>query len=171
MIVVEHTIQKIVDTIPSIQINASLTTQPKFHWGDEDELNRYVQLMKDGSYPLIWLLPSPDKYEGSSRQDVVKECSFIIATRETRTDLFNNERYKKSFDIVLQPLTKNLIHGLSASNATSRIGDEWEIMKLPNYSAESEKNGTIDLWDAIALTINVRFNSNLKCLKAIDYGS
>jgi hypothetical protein len=171
MIVVEHTIQKIVDTIPSIQINSSLNTKPKFHWGDEDELNRYVQLMKDGSYPLIWLLPSSDKYEGSLGQDVVKECSFIIATRETRTDLFNNERYKKSFDIVLQPLTKNLIHGLSVSTITSRIGDEWEIMKLPNYSAESEKNGTIDLWDAIALTINVRFSSNLKCLKAIDYGS
>ena len=31
MIVVEHTIQKIVDTIPSIQINASLNTKPKFH--------------------------------------------------------------------------------------------------------------------------------------------
>jgi hypothetical protein len=171
MIVVEHTIKEIVDTIPAIQINSELLAKPKFHWGDEDELNRYVQLMKEGSYPLIWLLPSPDNYEGSLGQDVIKECSFIIATRETRQEMFNNERYKTSFDIVLQPLTDNLIHGLSVSTATSRIGDKWEIMKFPNYSAESQKNGTIDLWDAISLTIDVRFNSNLKCLKTISYGS
>lgn len=117
------------------------------------------------------VLPSTDNYEGALGQDLTKECSFIIATRETRQSLFNNERYKTSFDLVLQPLTDNLIHGLTVSNATSRIGDNWKILKLPNYSAESEKNGTIDLWDAISLTIDVRFNSNLKCLNAINYGS
>ena len=124
MIVAEHTVRDIIATIPAIQINASKLSKPKFHWGDEDELNRYVQLMKDNSYPLIWLLPSVDKYEGALGQDLIKECSFIIATRETRQAMFNNERYK---------------------------------------------NGTIDLWDAISLTINIRFNSNLKCLKSISY--
>ena len=126
MIVAEHTIRDIIATIPAIQINSNTLSKPKFHWGDADELNRYVQVMKEGSYPLIWLLPSPDNYEGATGQDLTKECSFIIATRETR---------------------------------------------LPNYSAESEKNGTIDLWDAISLTIDVRFNSNLKCLNTISYVS
>ena len=168
MIVAEHTVRDIIATIPAIQINANKLSKPKFHWGDEDELNRYVQVMKEDSYPLIWLLPSPDKYEGALGQDLTKECSFII---ETRQAMFNNERYKTSFDLVLQPLTENLIHGLTASNATSRIGDNWDILKLPNYSAESEKNGTIDLWDAISLTINIRFNSNLKCLNSISYGT
>ena len=171
MIVAEHTIRDIIATIPAIQINSNTLSKPKFHWGDADELNRYVQVMKEGSYPLIWLLPSPDNYEGATGQDLTKECSFIIATRETRQSLFNNERYKTSFDLVLQPLTENLIHGLTVSNATSRIGDNWKILKLPNYSAESEKNGTIDLWDAISLTIDVRFNSNLKCLNTISYVS
>ena len=170
MIVSEHTIRDIVATIPAIQINSNTLSKPKFHWGDADELNRYVQVMKEGSYPLIWLLPSPDNYEGATGQDLTKECSFIIATRETRQSLFNNERYKTSFDLVLQPLTENLIHGLTVSNATSRIGDNWKILKLPNYSAESEKNGTIDLWDAISLTIDIRFNSNSKkCLNPINY--
>jgi len=171
MIVVEHFIRAIVETIPAIQINPTLLANAKFHWGDEDELNRYVQLKKEGSYPLIWLLPSPDNYEGASGQEIVKECSFIIATRETRQDLFNDERYVTSFDLVLQPLTENLIHGLTTSNITERIGNTWEIMKFPNYSAASEKNGTIDIWDAIGLTINVRFKSNLQCLKPISYGS
>ena len=170
MIVSEHTIRDIVATIPQIRLNSGTTRYPKFHWGDEDELNRYVQIMKLDSYPLIWLLPSTDNYEGSTGQDLTKECNFIIATRETRQDLFNNERYKKSFDIILQPLTERLIHGLTVSSLTSRIGDNWKILKLPNYSAESEKNGTIDLWDAISLTIDIRFNSNSKnCLNPINY--
>lgn len=169
MIVVEHVIAKIIDTIPSIALNAEVSSKPKFHWGDEFELNRYIQLMKEESYPLIWLLPSPDKYEGSNGQEVVKECEFIIATRETRTDLFNNQRYINSFDLVLQPLTEKLIHGLTVSSITNRIGDEWEVTKFPNYSASSEENATIDIWDAISLTISVRFNGGLKCLKPIFY--
>jgi hypothetical protein len=169
MIVVEHMIRAIVDTIPSIQINDNLVAKPKFHWGDEDELNRYVQLKKDNSYPLIWLLPSPDPYKGTLGQEVVKECSFIIATRETRQELFNDQRYITSFDLVLQPLTEYLIHGLTASTITDRVDDSWETLKLPNYSAESKKNGTIDLWDAIGLTITVRFKSKIQCLKPISY--
>lgn len=171
MIVVEHMIRAIIEMIPAIQLNPTLLANAKFHWGDEKELNRYVQLKKEDSYPLIWLLPSPDNYEGARGQEVIKECSFIIATRETRQELFNDERYIRSFDLVLQPLTDYLIHGLTVSTISDRIGNDWEIMKFPNYSAESLKNGTIDLWDAIGLTINVRFKSNLQCLKPINYGS
>jgi len=171
MIVTEHFIQAIVDTIPSVRINQNVSSKPKFHWGDEDELNRYVQLKQNDSYPLIWLLPTTDNYEGSLGQEVIKECSFIIATRETRKELFNNERYKKSFDTVLQPLTDKLIHGLTTSSISDRVGDKWEVMKFPNYSASSDENGTIDLWDAIGLTIEVRFHSDLKCIKTINYGS
>jgi len=171
MIVTEHVIRAIVGTIPSIQLNPSLLAKAKFHWGDEDELNRYIQLKKEDSYPLIWLLPSPDNYEGSLGQEVVKECTFIIATRETRKDLFNDQRYIKSFDLVLQPLTNYLVHGLTVSTITDRTNDAWEIMKFPNYSADSDKNGTIDIWDAIKLTIEVRFKSNIKCLKTINYGN
>lgn len=171
MIVVEHSIKAIVDTIPLIALNQNVSVKPKFHWGDEKELNRYIQLKKEDSYPLIWLLPSSDNYEGVNGSEVVKECNFIIATRETRKELFNNQRYIKSFDLVLQPLTEYLIHGLTVSSITDRIGNEWEIQKFPNYSAQSEENGTIDLWDVISLNINVRFKSNIKCLKSINYGS
>ena len=171
MIVVEHMLRAIIDTIPSIQVRPDFLSKAKFHWGDEDELNRYIQLKKDGSYPLIWLLPSPDAYKGTLGQEVIKECSFIIATRETRQDLFNDVRYVTSFDLVLQPLTGFLIHGLTASTITDRVEDSWEILKLPNYSAESKKNGTIDTWDAIGLTMTVRFKSNIKCLKSISYDS
>tara|TARA_R110000782_G_scaffold152954_1_gene245523 strand:- start:2192 stop:2713 length:522 start_codon:yes stop_codon:yes gene_type:complete len=170
MIVVEHSIRDIIKGMPSLQINPTKSSLPKFHWGDKKELNRYIQVMKEGSYPLIWLLPSVNTYEGNTGQSVTKECSFIIATRETRQSLFNNERYLKSFDIVLNPLTANLIHGLTSSNITSRIGNNYETLNEPNYSEDDgESNGTIDLWDAVSLTINVRFTDNIKNLKSIIY--
>ncbi len=46
MIVVEHMLRAIIDTIPSIQVRPDFLSKAKFHWGDEDELNRYIQLKK-----------------------------------------------------------------------------------------------------------------------------
>ncbi len=169
MIVVEHAIRAIVATIPTIQINASLSATPKFHWGDELELNRYIKLKKDGAYPLVWLLPDSDKYEGENGEKAIRKCAFIIATREIRKELFNDQRYIKTFDVVLNPLTEYLIKGLTVSSISDRIGNGFTTTKFPNYSAESEKNGTIDTWDAIRLEIEVRFFGKITCLKQIIY--
>ena len=170
MIIPEHSIRDIIAGMPTVRINSGLTVSPKFHWGNKKELNRYIQVQKENSYPLIWLLPSLESHEGSTGQSLTKECSFIIATRETRSSLFNNERYKISFDIVLNPLTNNLIHALISSNITSRIGETHDVFKLPNFSEDDgESNVTIDLWDAISLDMNVRFSSNIKNLKQIVY--
>jgi hypothetical protein len=169
MIVVEDSLTEIIKYIPKVQINVSIASKAQFIWGDANELNRYIASKKSNSYPLIWLLPSEDIYEGSKGQTVDKECTFIIATRETRTDLLNAERYRNSFKWVLNPLTANLIHGLSSSNITSRSGEEYQILKLPNYSDDQIKNGTIDLWDAISLKINIRFTNNVENLKPIIY--
>lgn len=171
MIVVEYSIRDIIKGIPAIQINPNVLAFAKFHWGDEKELNRYIELKKIDSYPLIWLLPSTDEYndEGSHKESVVKDCSFVIATRETRVELFNDQRYLKTFEIVLNPLTDFLIQGLTKSNITARMSNKFEIFKHPNYSAASKENGTIDLWDAIKLDIQVRFKNNRLCLKTINY--
>lgn len=169
MIVAEHSIRDIVNLMPLIQMNPSLSLKPKFHWGDEQELNRYIELQKENSYPLIWLLPSVDNHNGSKYQKLDKECSFIIATRETRKELFNDQRYIKSFDLVLNPLADYLVHGLTTSNISERIENDFDLFKHPNYSAVSEKNGTIDIWDAIKLDIKIRFKNNINCLKPIYY--
>ena len=171
MIVVEYSIRDIIKGIPEIQINSTLLAKANFHWGDEQELNRYIQLKKENSYPLIWLLPSTDNYndEGSNKETVIKDCTFVIATREIRKDLFNDQRYLKTFEVVLNPLTEYLVKGLTKSNITNRIGTEFDIFKHPNYSAESEENGTIDIWDAIKLDIKVEFKNNRECLKTISY--
>ena len=169
MIITEYSIKSIVETIPAVVLNPTVTLTPRFHWGDEKELNRYIQMKKEDSYPLIWLLPSPDIYIGGRLQFVSKECSFVIATRETRTDLFNDQRYTKTFEHVLNPLVNNLVYGLSKSSISEIDGENTlSIYKHPNYSAESEENGTIDVWDAIKLEVKIKFREN--CLKPISYG-
>lgn len=172
MIVTEHVIRSIIETLPSIDLSPSkLGIQPKFHWGDELELNRYIQKKKDASYPLIWLLPSSDGHLGGG-QNAEKTCTFIIATREMNDSLFNDERYKLSFDLVLNPVTDYLVQGLTKSSLTSVNSREWETKNFPHYSADSEQNATIDKWDAKQLIIDVTFNGNdLKCLKTISYGT
>lgn len=172
MIVAEHRIRDIIAMIPAIRINDNFTLRPNFHWGDEKELNRWIQEKAENAYPLIWLLPSLDDVKGRG-VELEKKCEFIIATREIHKDLFNDERYLNSFDTVLNPLTEDLIHGLNASSISDLIGQEWQTFKFPNYSnvdtyTKKEKNGTIDLWDAIKLSIKVRFNNN--CLNTIKYG-
>ena len=168
MIVTEHSIRAIIETIPEVRINDSLSKTPSFHWGDKAELSRYLKLKGGSAYPLIWLLPSADNYSGNGKQ-VDKECVFVVAQRETEQDMYNDERYVNAFATVLNPLTDKLIHGLKVSTISNVDSLEWEITKFPNY-AEADKNYTIDLWDAIQLTISVRFNNTSDCLKAIDYG-
>ncbi len=168
MIVTEHNIRAIIDTIPEIRINDSLSKKPSFHWGDKAELSRYLKLKNNAAYPLIWLLPSSDDYIGNG-QEVDKDCVFIIAQREDRQNMYNDERYVKAFATILNPLTDDLIHGLKVSTISNVDTLEWSITKFPNY-VEADKNYTIDLWDAIQLTISVRFNNTSECLKAIDYG-
>jgi hypothetical protein len=166
MIVVEHSIRDIVGTMPIVRLNDAVSNKPTFAWGNKFELGRYLKLKKD-SYPLIWLLPSLDSYSNRG-QTVNKVCEFIIATRESNTDLFNDERYLRSFDVILNPTTDKLIQGLTKSSISSVSGgNEWGIFKFPNY-AEADKSFTVDLWDAVKLTIEVNFNDN-KCLKTINY--
>jgi len=168
MIVTEHSIRAIIETIPAIRINDSLSIKPSFGWGDKTELSRYLQKKGGSAYPLIWLLPSADDYSAFG-QEVDKDCVFIIATRETRTDMYNDERYINAFATVLNPLTANLIHGLTVSTISDLSSEDWTINKFPNYE-EADENYTIDLWDATQLTISVRFNNTSDCLKAISYG-
>jgi hypothetical protein len=82
--------------------------------------------------------------------------------------MYNDERYINSFATTLNPLTDDLIHGLDVSTISNLSDREWVINKFPNY-AEADKNYTIDLWDAVQLTISVRFNNTSDCLKAISY--
>ena len=161
MIIPEYILRDIVKQIPDVVINLERTQKPQFGWGDKLELNRYLKLKKNDSYPLIWLLPSIEHHsEDGDRCN--KRLEIIIATLEEDENLYNPERYDKSFRIVLNPVAEQVIKGLTDSRVTKIIGAKWDVFKHPNYSDDGGKsNGTIALWDALKLTFNeVEFNNN-----------
>lgn len=171
LIIAEHKVRDIVNQIPDIDLNKNhLGLKPKFGWGDKFELNRYLEVKKEGSYPLIWMLPTTESHIDGG-MSLKKDCSFIIAHLEKNVSLFNDERYLKSYDLVLNPLTNYLIQGLRSSSISMIVGDEWNIFKHPNYSDEKsgEEHGTIALWDAVRLDCTVEFNNH--CLKTIVWQS
>lgn len=168
MIIVEEKISSIVEQMPKIQVNSDYTTRPKFHWGDKHELVKFLELNKDDSYPLIWLLLGADVHV--ERGHLCKrQCEFVLATRETNKDLLNHQRFEKSYKFVLNPLLEYLIDGLKSSSISRVAEDTWTVQRVPDYTESYYKNDndnyTIDLWDALKLTISVEFNTN--CLNAI----
>lgn len=166
MIVTEDRLTELFGQIPNIQINASTFLKPVFSWGKREELNRWVEKYKSNTYPLIWLLPSEESYNSLSEL-TTRRIVLIIAHLETRVELFNAERYSSSYDNVLNPLTDYVIQALSNSNITRLINnDDIKIFKEPNYS-DREKNGSIDLWDAVRIECDVEFNNN--CLNTIKW--
>ena len=159
MIVFEDGIESIVEQIPSID-----GFKPNFHWGDKDELNRYVTLKKQ-PYPLIWLLIDREEHD-LKNQEITRKTKFIIATRENKVDRLNDVRLNESFEKVLIPLVNYLIEGVTKSTKTDFPDRKLGIVKHPNYSGydtgtrTDQKNYTVDIWDAISIDCNIRMNNN-----------
>ena len=168
MIITEERIRDIVSQMPKIRVNDDVSSIPNFHWGDRSELVKYLELKKDAAYPLIWLLPSVDNHVNNGFL-CNKECMFIVATRETRKDLMNNERFDISYRVVLNPVLDYLLQGLDGSTISRLISSDWSVERLPDFTESYYKNDndnyTIDLWDAIKFTCDVEFNNH--CLKEI----
>lgn len=165
MVVVEHKLRDLVQLMPEIVINENYSNTPHFGWGTKEELNRNLKEYGSNIYPLIWLLPSVDNYK-HKRDETVKKCHFVIAALEEKVDLLNRDRYNYNFDIVLNPLTNRLIEGFKKSSTTDILNDDISIFKRPNYT---EKDSLIDLWDAVEVEIDVKFNNN--CLRDIKWQS
>lgn len=160
MIVPEHILRDdVVSNLSTIRINDNNTLSPKFGWGDEKELNRWLsKKAAEDIYPLVWLLPSKNEHKLRGRV-VEKNCEIIIATLENKKDLFNDQRYIKSFDVVLRPLIDSFIKQFNIITTADIISKDWDTFDFPNYS-NADKNGTIELWDAIKLTIKIKFTNN-----------
>lgn len=167
MIVTEHKLRDIVAQMPTIQINADTSVKPKFGWGHKKELNRYLLKKPQNWFPLVWLLPNRETHTEQG-QRVERNCSIVICTQETRLELYNDERYLISYDLVLNILSDYVIQGLKGSSITDIIGD-YDIFKEPNYSDSEAANesGAIELIDATRIDCNVRFND--ECLKKIKW--
>jgi hypothetical protein len=166
MIVVEDKLAALFSQIPEIKINDNITKKLTFSWGNELEINRYIEKSKSQCYPLVWLLPTEETYS-NSKDLTEKKVSLVIAQLEDRKELYNGQRWKGSYEHVLNPLTNYIIQAFSKS-ATTRITDsDISIFKHPNYSKKNE-NVTIDRWDATRIDISIEFNNKF-CINEIKW--
>lgn len=170
MIIIENRIKEIISLMPVVRINDDISQSPNFHWGDRKELVKYLEVKKDAAYPLIWLLPSVDEHKERGRL-CTRECVFVIATRETQKDLLNDERFEKSYEVVLNPVLKYLIQGVGSTSIARIENEMWSVERLPDFTESYYKNDndnyTIDLWDAIKFSATVEFNNH--CLNTITW--
>lgn len=169
MIVPEYIIRDIVDQMPLIDYPIGLL-KIKFGWGDKIELNKYLSLKKGDSYPLVWLLLPSIEHHNSNLSLVERDCSIIIATLETRKDLYNPQRYEGAFEKVLNIVTDYMIQGFRSSSQTRLLNDDKiNITKFPNYSEDSnfEKGASIELWDATRIDCKIEFNNS--CVNTIKW--
>lgn len=166
MIVVEERLEELFNLIPEIQINSSNLKKPVFSWGKKEELNRWVEAYKSDTYPLIWLLPENESHNTFANR-VTRRLVLILATLETRTELFNKQRYQGSYKSVLNPLTDYVIQALQKSSITRLVNaNDVSVFKEPNYS-ERDENGSIDKWDAVRIECEVEISNN--CLTSIKW--
>jgi hypothetical protein len=167
MIVPEYILRDIVNQMPQIsyqgQNSIDLVRTIQFGWGDKKELNKYLLLRRNDSYPLVWLLsPSVEAHVDNSSK-VERDCSIVVATLETRKDLYNPQRYEGTFNNILNPVTSYVIQGLRSFSKTRILNDnDVNITKFPNYSEDSNSNqgGSIELWDATRIDCRIEFNNS-----------
>jgi len=155
MIVSEDKFALAFEQLPPIQM-----FKPRYESGNDLHLNKYLKEMADSStspYPLIYQVSNKD--DGNDNAQTTKgKFVFILATREKKTELLNSNRLKMSFKNVLIPLAENMFTLFKKAGIFNWDGT-YTIEKFYNYG-DGDKNKTIDIWDAIRLTVELEINNN-----------
>ena len=167
MIVFEQRLGELFDLLPVIT-DASLNDyKPRFMWGTQDVLNKFLTLQETNSkYPLIWLVNGEDNYD-SMRVNVRRETRLVIAMRSDKSDEFNPYIYETDYALILNPVLYNVLTALQNSTISYLYEREFTVQRLPNYSVNNNGNGQVDIWNAIVLDCFIDINN--QCLLPIKF--
>jgi len=153
IIVVEERLTELFSLLPE--------PKPKYHFGDDIELNKFIKGSNGNAYPLIYQTSLEKIYHGNSREVEVNPLQFFIAV-QTNTDLYNTERWATSYREQLMPLLQNIMTVFEKSNIVTSTYD-YTIREFPNYGAaeqNSKEHKTIDIIDAIQVSFRATINGN-----------
>ena len=123
--------------------------KPVYKWGNEMHLLKQLKAYSDANespYPLIY------QTSNESEQDTVKKiCEtklvLVIATRNTETDLLNDNRWAMSYKSVLYPVLENIEKVILRAGIFNSL-PSYRLTNFPNYGSGTE-NFTADIWDAL----------------------
>jgi len=157
MIVLEERLAEIFDTLPDI-VNADGSFKPAFGYGDDLELSQFLKAkINQAVHPLVWLVyGNEEKHDRNNKFLISQSTTFIIAAKNI-IPMLNEQRMKKTYSNILNPMLKNVKTALMSSGITQvmPIGDNvfFSVVKVPNYTK------SIHIWDAIKLTCSIKVNA------------
>jgi len=146
----------------------------QFHFGDQKELNMWIAFKmksKKQKYPLIWYVIAPKDPQGNGKFRVDTQ---LILFQGSKSELFNTERYEKTYLTYLEPLydevnrilqQNKFISLLEAYNGIKDVdepnfGIEKSSLDFVSVTQQKQKAGLIDIVDAKILRLKMDVNPN-----------
>lgn len=168
MIVTETALASIFEQLPDVESVNGSTFKPRFDWGTQDVLNKFISLPESISkYPLIWLVNDEENHSVSN-SNTTRNTRLIIAKNSDAPDEFNDFQYQTDYKLILDPLLENIIKALQKSGISKIVDYEYTVQRLPNYKEVVGETKTLAIWNAIVFEANIEFKSN-RCLKNIKF--
>lgn len=163
MIIVQDILAKGFNTLPLTD-----DKKPVYNWGNELHLLKVLKRYEESGdypYPLIYQVSNTSTQREQSSEATIN-LELIIATRETRVDLLNENRWEYSYKQLLYPVLNNIVT-LFTKGVPFLWEGEYTVREFPNYG-NGQENFTIDLWDALRFETNITIYGN-KCLNNFKY--
>lgn len=170
-IIVEDVLEEVFSYLPDMAFSSTGEKFPvRFGYGDEKELNVFLANREISDvYPLIWLLYT-QKEQHLKTSVKLPEANFILAVTTNQTMEYR-ERIKLTYGKVLMPLLTNIRLLFNQSNVISidQKDKQMTVLKYPKFSENElkNKNGTIAIWDALKITVNLDIIQG--CIKPIKF--
>ena len=174
---VEQIIGNILSANQSEFLSLSPTMGISYSWGDMFELSQWILAKDDeisglrafnlpnkSKYPLIFMV-TPIDGKIMQNENLFEGINFIIAC-DTKPEWLNQTRETETMPMLTNVANKFIEVISKDKNATILRKDgilNVKFKKVYNYSVNKKENQTLDIWDAISLTFDLRINNN--CLK------
>lgn len=113
----------------------------QFHFGDQKEFNYWVaskMKSKKQKYPLIWYVINTPEPQGNGKLRVESQ---LILFQGTKSELFNDARYQKTYLTYLEPLYDLVFKTLSEHKFVSLLygGKPIPYKDEPNFGVDTNE--------------------------------
>ena len=100
-------------------------------------------------------------------ENVERTVRLILAKNSNHITNTNPIIWETEYTKTLNPLLGYVLRALESSGATNIVGGTYTANRISNYSEETKKNKTVDVWNVIVLEARVRFTNN--CINQIKF--
>jgi hypothetical protein len=165
MIIFETRLREIIDLLPVLSDGSKV----RHDNGTIDVLNKFLTIPESQSkYPLIWLVAGKNDGNINEKSKITRKTRLIIATKSSNANELNGAIYEKDYAKNLSLIFDWLLIALAESGISQIVDNKYSYEFAPDYSIFDNKNGIIDVWNAIVLDLELEINDR-PCINKINY--